>query len=129
LNTKRSTGYLLVLLLYSLPLACDSVAAASTQASVNGSTLSGRYIYGHEANSFQPCGEEKVYWVEGSNKMLELMAEKYSKLATEPYEEVFANIVGKHIGKAVDGFAVDYDGKIQVIELMLMRNRSDTDCQ
>jgi hypothetical protein len=68
---------LLALLLYSLPLACDSVAAAYT----------------------------------------------------EPYEEVFANIVGKHLGKATDGFAVDYDGKIQVIELMLMRNRSDTDCQ
>lgn len=61
--------------------------------------------------------------------MLELMAEKYSKLATEPYEEVFANIVGKRLGKATDGFAADYDGKIQVIELMLMRKSSDTDCQ
>jgi hypothetical protein len=129
LNTKRSSRYLLTLLLYSLPLACGSVAAASIQAGADGSTLSGHYIYGHEANSFQPCGGEKVYWVSGSDKMLELMAKKYSKLTTEPHEEVFAQIVGQQLGKATDGFAMDYDGQIQVIELIFMKKKSDTDCQ
>ncbi|PKM44317.1 MAG: hypothetical protein CVV05_11240 [Gammaproteobacteria bacterium HGW-Gammaproteobacteria-1] len=61
--------------------------------------------------------------------MLELMAKKYSKLTTEPHEEVFAQIVGQQLGKATDGFAMDYDGQIQVIELIFMKKKSDTDCQ
>jgi hypothetical protein len=56
-------------------------------------------------------------------------AEKYDKLTTEPYEEVFAQIIGKQLGNSTDGFAMDYDDQIQVIELILMKKKSDTDCQ
>ena len=50
------------------------------------------------------------------------MAEKYSNHATNSYDEVYIKIIGDYLNKASDGFAMDYDGQVQV-------KKSNTDCK
>jgi NlpE C-terminal OB domain len=92
------------------------------------SGLTGHYIYGHEVNSFQPCDREETLWVRGSNEQLELMKKEYLNYASKPYEEVFIEITGDYLDKSSDGFAMDYDGQIQVERLITIRKKSDSDC-
>jgi len=51
-----------------------------------------------------------------------IMAEKYSNHATNSYDEVYIKIIGDYLNKASDGFAMDYDGQVQV-------KKSNTDCK
>jgi len=90
--------------------------------------LTGHYIYGHEVNSFQPCDRNDTFWVRGSNEQLELMKKEYLNYASKPYEEVFVEITGNYLDKSSDGFAMDYDGQIQVEKLITIRKKSNSDC-
>ncbi|HEY5602938.1 MAG TPA: hypothetical protein VIM41_07520 [Gammaproteobacteria bacterium] len=67
---KLFLNYLIVFALMFLQ-ACDSSANSKNQTNGGTQTLKGYYIYGHEANTFQPCGQKLVYWVNASNEMLE----------------------------------------------------------
>jgi hypothetical protein len=126
---KKLTNYLNILLTLTLLQACSSVAETPYKTANDETTLIGHYIYGHEVNTFQPCGDVKVFWVEGTNNMLELLEVSHRKYVSEPYEEVFVEIIGRFVTKANDGFASDYDGKIQVETLLLMRKKSQTGCR
>lgn len=108
---------------------CGSIAAPQSHPDTEGQALLGHYIVGHEANSFQPCGEESVYWVVGSREILGSMTEQYNNLTTKPYDEVFVKISGVFLKKATDGFAADYDGQIRVTKLFFMKKKSVTDCK
>ncbi|PCJ19745.1 MAG: hypothetical protein COB04_05405 [Gammaproteobacteria bacterium] len=99
------------------------------QADIEGEILVGHYIYGHEVNSFKPCGHKYLFWVLGSEEVLDLLAEKYSNYVANPYDEVYIKIAGNYLNKASDGFAVDYDGQVQVEKVFLMRKKSNTDCR
>lgn len=81
---------------------------------VNGSVYKGAYIYGHEVNSFQPCGSEKEYWVIGDNDVLQGLSEGYSEKSHKAYTPVYVTVNGELMGKATDGFAADYDGQLKV---------------
>lgn len=120
----------LIILLALIPLqACSSKENSQHPADAGGQTLSGHYIYGHEVNSFKPCGHKDIFWVIGSNEILELMAENYSIHTTNPYDEVYIKIIGEYLKKASDGFAMDYDGQVQVHKIFFMNKKSNTDCK
>jgi len=126
---KKFANYFIVFFTL-LPLqACSSIEEPQYQVDVEGEILIGHYIYGHEVNSFKPCGHKDVFWVLGSNEILDLMAEKYSNHATNPYDEVYIKIIGDYLSKASDGFAMDYDGQVQVKKIFLMKKKSNTDCK
>jgi len=126
---KKAANYLIIFLTFVLLQACSSTAEDQPRTDVEEKTLIGHFIYGHEVNSFQPCGKKEVFWVKGSNEILELMVRKYSNHAAKPYDEVFLEITGDFEGKATDGFAMDYDGQIHVMKIILMKKKSDTDCK
>ena len=127
----KATNYWMVFLSLVFFQACSATEDEEykPRTKVEEQTLIGHYIYGHEVNSFQPCGKKEIFWVNGSNEILELMVRKYSNYVTKPYEEVFLEITGDFEGKATDGFAMDYDGQIQVMKIVLMKKKSDTDCK
>ncbi len=108
---------------------CNSIAGSQSRAGVKEKVLIGHYIYGHEVNSFQPCNNKEVFWVKGPNKLLEFMAKKYSDYAAQAYDEVFVEIIGNFENRATDGFAMDYDGQIYVMKMVLMKKKIDTDCK
>ena len=58
------------------------------------------------------------------------MSKKYSALATKAYDEVFVEIKGDFESKASDGFAMDYDGQINILALVQMKNKQQAaDCE
>ena len=89
----------------------------------------GHYIYGLEVNSFQPCNQKAVYWVIGTLAIHQALEDAHDKYTTEPYEEVYAEVQGTLIGKATDGFAADYDDQLRVNKILLIKEKSEKDCQ
>lgn len=109
--------------------ACSSKETPQSRTNTAEKTLVGHYVYGHEVNSFQRCGQDEVFWVTGSGEILELLASQYSDHAAKPYDEVFVKIAGDFTNKDSAGFAADYDGQVQVSKVFLMTKKSITDCK
>ena len=126
---KKFINYLIIFFTLVSLQACSSTEKSLHQADAEEKTLIGHYIYGHEVNSFKPCGHKDVFWVLGPNEILDLMAETYSHHAANPYDEVYVKITGDYINKASDGFAMDFDGQIQVKKIFFMKKKSNTDCK
>ena len=125
---KKFTSGSLFIVILVLIQACNIQADTSKDVSGDKNILKGYYIYGHEVNSFQPCKQKKVYWVNGSNEILAELEQQYSQHVTKPYDEVFVEITGKFTGKATDGFAMDYDGQITVLKLIKMSKKTNDSC-
>lgn len=109
--------------------ACDNAAISGNETSAAQRVHKGYYIYGHEVNSFQPCAQELVYWINGSNEVLEILQQNYFKLSSEPYQEVFVELTGDFGTKASDGFAMDHDGQFEVESMLKMSKISDHECK
>ena len=52
----------------------------------------------------------------------------YAHLRSQPYGEVYLEVVGHEVGKASDGFAADYKGQYQVDSLLVIRHLGPDDC-
>jgi hypothetical protein len=126
---KKLTNYLIFFFIIAIIPACSSLADPPYEVTNDNNTLIGHYIYGHEVNTFQPCGNNRVFWVNGTSEVLGLLEVNYHKHTSKPYEEVFVKISGTFSAKANDGFAADYDGVFQIEELHLMRKLSQSDCK
>lgn len=107
---------------------CTSVATEESLQETKSNTLSGHYIFGHEVNTFQPCGEKRVVWVQGSEDILSYLEQEYFRFSTKPYEEVFLEIEGDYIARASDGFAADFEGQISVRKVIKVASLSDSEC-
>ena len=86
--------------------------------------VKGSYIYGHEVNSFKPCGTTAELWVVGEQNIMTKLENDYMRLTNKPYEEVFVSFKGKKLPKASDGFADDYLGQFQVIGVEVVQKES-----
>lgn len=82
-----------------------------------GEVVSGRYIHGHEAHSFTPCGGPD-YWVKADDKVLVDLERFYHSKTTEPYQAIFVELKGQLVDEERTGFAADYDG-LFLIELVM----------
>ena len=84
---------------------------------VTGATaLNGLLIYSHEVHTLQPCGDKRSYWLHAPQVGQQLAA-AYQRLATRPYEPVYAELEGVHDARPADGFAADYNGIFAIHEI------------
>ena len=77
----------------------------------------GNYYWGHEVETFHPCGSEKAFWVIGPDAVLQPLRNEVKKqgaAAGEPYRPIYVEIVATLEEKPGDGFAADYDGVYRV---------------
>jgi hypothetical protein len=44
------------------------------------STFRGRFYWGHEVDSFRPCGSKKAYWVKGEERSLRSLRDRTEQL-------------------------------------------------
>lgn len=78
----------------------------------------GRYIHSDIANTFQPCGSRQVYWVNTSSA-LQMRLVKFVRTHTADRQQaVYIEFRGQLLDKPADGFAADYDGLIEIAELV-----------
>jgi hypothetical protein len=87
--------------------------AASTAWAADGNHR-GLFYWGHEVESFQPCGSKKSFWVEGDEKTLQPLRDRTEKLRKErgkPYQPIYVEAAGLFETKSKrEGFAESYDG-------------------
>jgi len=125
---KRLGTCVYIILALTFLQACDNFANSEINSNKKEHVHKGYYIYGHEVNTFQPCGQTRVLWVSGSNEVLEKMQQHYARYTSQPYEEVFVELTGDLAGKATDGFAMDYDGRFWVVNMLNMNKKTKADC-
>ncbi len=129
LNTmKKLTGLFILTFSIFISYSCGAFSQTPLIENEGKDSYVGHYTYGHEVNTFQPCGKKEIFWVTGSRSLLEVMERKYSNLTSRPYEEVFLEIEGIFLVPASDGFAADYDGQVHISKVISIKKRSSEDC-
>ena len=122
---------------------CDHIAGNSTSDAVfeqalaictvdNLSQLRGHYTWGHEVETFRPCGSAQTFWVTGDMAVLQPLRDKsaaVSQAQGRPYQPIFVEASGVAEGKATDGFAADYDGVYRFTRVRFADGLGATDCE
>lgn len=93
----------------------------------SGQLIQGFYVYGELRNSFQPCGSEMRYWVEGELSAVGLMQQSYLSLTTEDLQLLHVSVTGEIDDElqAPEG----HQGVLQLSSLVAMRVPTEADCQ
>lgn len=81
-------------------------------------TCSGRLVMGHEAYSFTPDGDTLSYWVVDRSGELKKRYEEALPADAQPYTPVSAELKVKMMGPSSEGFAADYDGVVEVQQII-----------
>jgi len=96
------------------------------------STLRGRFYWGHEVESFQPCGSKKAYWVKGDKKVLQPLRDRAERLRQQrgkPYQPIYVEAVGAIDTKSKrEGFAKDYQGLFHLRKVARVSNVVPKEC-
>jgi len=88
-------------------------------------TLRGFYVYGANRNSFQPCGSDQRYWVEGDNDQVGQLQQDYLSQSTAALQVLFAELRGK-IDTTQD--YPEHNGVVQLTAVTSLRPPSDSEC-
>lgn len=91
----------------------------------NADTLRGFYVYGANRNSFQPCGSEQRYWVEGDNEQVGQLQQDYLSLSTASLQVLYAELRG-----SIDTSTSypEHSGILQLISVTDLKPPSDSNC-
>lgn len=91
--------------------------------------IRGLYFWGHEVETFHPCGTDKAYWIVGEESLLEPLRDKAKQAsATRHYQPIYVEIVAVSEGKATDGFAADYDGVYRLKSVATVSSSAPSGC-
>ena len=97
------------------------------------STVRGRFYWGREVRSFQPCGSKKAYWVQGDEKTLRPLRERTEKLREQrgkPYQPIYVEALGAIDTKSKkDGFGEDYDGLFHLRKVVRVSDAVPKECR
>lgn len=93
----------------------------------SGVATRGFYVYGAERNSFQPCGTNNRYWVEGSNVAVSRAQQSYLSVATSELQLLHAVFVG-NINEELQAPA-GHQGIFELTNLIELRVPTESDCQ
>ena len=108
---------------------CASVPTASAPAEANAKAFRGLYFWGHEVETFHPCGSDKAYWVVGEEPLLQPLRNKAKEAsAAQPYQPIYVEVVVVSEGKATDGFAADYDGVYRFMSIATVSYSAPPGC-
>ena len=106
-------------------------AILSACATTGSPALRGHYYWGHEVESFSPCGSKQSFWVVGDSTLLKPLRDRATELSQakgKPYQPVYVEVSGVSEGKANDGFAADYDGVYRFTAVHTINSSSPSDC-
>ena len=92
----------------------------------------GRYVFGHEVESFQPCGSKKSYWAAADETTLQSLRDISNQLRRErhqPYPPIYLEVTGAVDTKSKrDGFAEGYDGLFFIRKIVRTSTVIPTEC-
>ena len=94
--------------------------------------VKGIYFWGPEVETISPCNTNQTFWLDGSEGALaplEEMALDKANRANEAYQPIYAELRVIHKGQATDGFAVEYDGVVELQEVLASNSEVPSDCK
>jgi len=91
-----------------------------------GQIMVGYYAFGAESNSFQPCGRQERYWVEGTPDTVGLLQQNYLSVATTDRQLLHVTLTGRIDTQAQA--PEEHQGVLQLSSLIEVRVPTDTDC-
>lgn len=110
-----------------LVLLLTGVGACGRNAIPEGS-MAGCYSFGHEVNVFKPFGGDSVFWVVGPRDVLERLRAAHDSLTSRPYEQVWARVLAQRSSQEPDGFAADYNGLLEIQQIVEIRRAAAEEC-
>jgi hypothetical protein len=114
-----------------LAIAVAVVTSGCTTTATETSQLRGLYTWGHEVQTFIPCGSKQAFWVVGDVELLQPLQDKSAALAQArgtSYQPIYVEVTAVAQGKATDGFAADYDGVYRFVSVQVVSSQSPVDC-
>ncbi len=80
--------------------------------------IKGFLTFGHEVAGFEPCGSSKAYWINDlPNGLLNKRYNAITKKFAIPYMPVMAELILEKGEPASNGFAEQYDGVVNLVEI------------
>lgn len=80
--------------------------------------LHGQLIMGHETQSFTADGDSTAYWITDPSGQLETQYKAALSPEAPPYTSVPAQLKVRLKAPATEGFAAEYDGVMEVVEIL-----------
>jgi uncharacterized protein YecT (DUF1311 family)/invasion protein IalB len=87
-------------------------------------TVSGFYVYGEGRNSFQQCGSEALYWLDGDLSVVNDAQQLYLSLATSKVQILHAVFAG-----SLNESTAAPQGHVGVLSLSTLFDMTETDCK
>lgn len=115
---------IIYLLGLSLLAACGSGPQKNRENSVEAVSpdsiqiVHGQLLMGHEAQSFTIDGDTTAYWVSDPSGTLEIRYKAALSPEAPPYAAIPAQLKVRLKGRATEGFAAEYDGVMEVVEIL-----------
>lgn len=109
-----------------------SSPASAPSAPSQPEVIKGVFFWGPEVETISPCNTNQSYWLEGNEILLaplEELALAKANQANEAYQPIYAELRVVRKGQATDGFAVEYDGVVELQEVLRSSNTIPPDCK
>lgn len=84
------------------------------------SVVTGKLVIGHEVRSFVMEGDSVEYWFIDRSGAVQQEYERVVPDGIKKYTPVRVEMKVKYLGKSNEGFAAEYDGVYEVLELLKM---------
>lgn len=106
----------------------DRLAELQSLIATNGgqeNTLRGFYVYGANRNSFQPCGSDQRYWVEGDDGQVGQLQQDYLSKSTASLQVLYVELRGQ-----IDTSQSypEHSGTVQLVAVSEIKLPSDGEC-
>ena len=88
--------------------------------------VEGFYVYGSDRNSFQPCGSNTRYFVEGDQGAVNFLQQSYLAQATSDRQLLYAMVLGALDDE--ESSVPGYQGVLALTNLIELRVPTDLDC-
>ncbi|MGL4600002.1 MAG: hypothetical protein ACRCYN_07715 [Plesiomonas sp.] len=115
-----------IILSIALMLSASSVYAAGDSIQVKG-----MYVWGEGVETFQPCNDPSVYWLNGEPEALAQLREQAKKASDQqqqPYQPIYVTLEVKE--EVPQGeFAEDYDGVYRLVKVNSVSTQIPTECK
>lgn len=103
---------------------CDTIPDATSICNNDTLVVAGQIIMGHEVCSFKADNDTSEYWFNDKTGKLTEMYEKAAPDGMKNYTPVKAELKIVKKGKSDEGFAAEYEGTIDIVEIISVESLS-----
>ncbi|MGL5008057.1 MAG: hypothetical protein ACRC53_12020 [Plesiomonas sp.] len=115
-----------IILSIALMLSASSVYAANDPIQVKG-----MYVWGEDVETFQPCNDPSVYWLNGEPEALAQLRTQAKEAAdknNQPYQPIYVDLeVTEDVPQGE--FAEDYDGVYRLVNVNSVSAKIPAECK